>query len=61
LEKRLRERGNDSEEAIAKRLSKAQEEMAASGEFDQQIVNDDLKTALEAIEKAIFYLDVAPS
>jgi guanylate kinase len=56
LENRLRGRGNDSEDAIAKRLAKARGEIAARVEFDRQIVNDDLKIALEAIETAIFHL-----
>lgn len=54
LEKRLRSRGQDSEEAIAKRLSCAQAELDAADEFDLQIVNDDLETALLNIEAAIF-------
>lgn len=54
LERRLRGRGKDSQEAIARRLKRAQEELAASGEFDRQIVNDDLETALAEIEAAIF-------
>ena len=54
LEHRLRERGKDSQTAISKRLEQAKVELAASHEFDQQIVNDDLKTALEALEATIF-------
>jgi guanylate kinase len=54
LERRLRGRGKDTEAAIARRLERAQEELAASDEFEYQIVNDDLETALDAIEKIIF-------
>ena len=54
LEKRIRGRGQDSEEAIARRLCRAQEEVKAADEFDIQIVNDDLETALNAIEAALF-------
>jgi guanylate kinase len=54
LEERLRGRGNDSEGAIAKRLDRAKEELAMSHEFDHEIVNDDLETALEELEKVIF-------
>ncbi len=54
LEQRLRSRGQDSEEAIAKRLSRAKAEIDAADEFDLQIVNDDLETALLSIEAAIF-------
>lgn len=54
LENRIRARGQDSEEAIARRLQRAREEIAAAGEFDIQIVNDDLEKALERIEAALF-------
>jgi guanylate kinase len=54
LEKRLRGRAKDSQEAIARRLERAKEELLVSDEFDRQVVNDDLETALSAIEAAIF-------
>jgi guanylate kinase len=54
LEKRIRGRAQDSEEAIARRLRRAQEEIQAADEFDIQIVNDDFETALNAIEVALF-------
>jgi guanylate kinase len=54
LERRLRERGNDSPEAIAQRLERAKVELAAVSEFDYQIVNDNLDKALEKIETVIF-------
>lgn len=54
LEQRLRSRGQDSEDAITRRLKRAQEEVDAAGEFDIQIINDDLESALEAIEAALF-------
>uniref|UniRef100_B8HWL2 Guanylate kinase n=1 Tax=Cyanothece sp. (strain PCC 7425 / ATCC 29141) TaxID=395961 RepID=B8HWL2_CYAP4 len=54
LEERIRGRGQDSEAAIAKRLARAQEEIAAADEFDLQIVNDDLATALAQLEAALF-------
>ncbi len=53
LERRLRSRGKDSEEAIAKRLERSQIEIAARNEFDFQIVNDNIETALTQIESAI--------
>lgn len=53
LEKRIRNRGQDTEEAIARRLNRAQEEVQGANEFDIQIVNDDLNTALNAIEEAL--------
>ncbi|MGB2924032.1 MAG: guanylate kinase [Limnothrix sp.] len=54
LEQRLRGRGKDSDQAIAKRLERAKEELALSHEFDLEIVNDDLEKALSEIEQAIF-------
>lgn len=53
LEQRLRDRAQDSEAAIVRRLQRAQIEMDAAKEFDLQIVNDDLETALQQLETAI--------
>jgi guanylate kinase len=57
LERRLIDRAKDTEDVIERRLQKAQEELAVSGEFDYQIVNNDLESALAAIATAIFGLD----
>ncbi|BAY11584.1 guanylate kinase [Calothrix sp. NIES-2098] len=54
LEKRIRGRAQDAEEAIARRLLCAQEEVKAADEFDVQIVNDDFETALKALEADLF-------
>ncbi|QFS45562.1 uanylate kinase [Nostoc sphaeroides CCNUC1] len=54
LEKRIRDRAQDSEEAIARRLVRAQEEIQAADEFDIQIINDDFETALNDIETVLF-------
>lgn len=54
LEQRIRLRGKDSEEAIVRRMARAQVEIDAAPEFDVQIVNDDLETALHQLETAIF-------
>ena len=54
LENRIRGRGQDSEEAISRRLKRAEAEIAAADEFDLQIINDDFEQALKEIEKAIF-------
>ncbi|MEA5512956.1 guanylate kinase [Nodularia sp. UHCC 0506] len=54
LENRIRGRAQDSEEAIARRLDRAQAEIQAADEFDVQIVNDDLENALKAIEATLF-------
>jgi len=47
-------RGQDSEAAIARRLKRAQAEIAAADEFQLQIVNDDLETTLKVLESALF-------
>ena len=47
---RLRRRGRDSEQAIARRFEEAQREIAtarASGAYDAFIVNDDLQHAID--------------
>jgi guanylate kinase len=54
LEQRIRGRGKDSEEAIARRLERAKAEIEAADEFDLQIVNDNLEEALSKLEAAIF-------
>lgn len=50
LERRIRGRGTDSEEAIGRRLERAQIELAAADEFDAVLVNADLTMALEQLE-----------
>ncbi|MBW4481713.1 MAG: guanylate kinase [Tildeniella torsiva UHER 1998/13D] len=54
LESRIRLRGKDADEAIARRLQRALVEIDAAAEFDEQIVNDDLEVALQQLENAIF-------
>ena len=44
-ERRLRERGTESEEAIQRRLETARRELARAGEFDRRILNDDMDRA----------------
>lgn len=46
LERRLRGRGSDSSEVIARRLSAAQEEMRHVREFEYVIINNELQEAL---------------
>ena len=46
LEKRLRGRGQDSDEVIASRMEQAQSECSHYNEFDYVIVNDDFEQAL---------------
>ena len=53
LEKRIRERGTDSEDAINRRLLRAKEELNAQNEFDAIVINDDINNALSEIKKLI--------
>ena len=54
LERRLRGRGTDSEDAIRVRLSNARTEIMSSHWFDAIIVNDDLEKAYDQLRS--FYL-----
>ena len=47
LERRLRGRGTDAEEAIRKRIDKAEFELSKSSQFDYTVINDDLAVAVE--------------
>lgn len=60
LEKRLRKRGQDSEGAIARRLQRAREEIAAAQEFDIQVVNDNLETTVKKLEAVLFQPTTCP-
>lgn len=53
LEQRLRNRGQDSEETIARRMRDAVTEMEHYGEYDYLIVNDVFETALSALQSII--------
>ena len=50
LRERLESRGADSAEAIDARLKVAEVELAAQGDFDHRIVNDDLDRAAAELE-----------
>ncbi|HEX5543403.1 MAG TPA: guanylate kinase [Micromonospora sp.] len=49
LKRRLIGRGTDDEETIRRRLAHADEELAAEGEFDVTVVNDDVERAAEEL------------
>ncbi len=53
LEQRLRNRGTDSEEAIAKRLGRSAEELKQAPHFDRTIVNDDLRHAVSETRREV--------
>ncbi len=56
-ERRLRARGTEDEATIARRLATARAELARAGDYQVEVINDDLDTAVEqlhAIVKAQF-------
>jgi len=53
LEKRLRGRGSDSEDVIARRIAGALGEMRHVAEFDFVIINNDLDVALSDLKAAV--------
>lgn len=53
LDQRLRDRGQDSDEIIQKRMSAAIAEMSHHGEYDYLIFNDDFSQALEELSTLI--------
>ena len=53
LERRLRGRGAETEAQMATRLARAKDEMAAEGEFDAVIVNDDVDKAVDELVELV--------
>lgn len=53
LERRIRDRGQDDDAAITRRLERARVELAAADEFDLTIVNDDLEQAIAKLEAVL--------
>jgi guanylate kinase len=49
LERRLRGRGSESEDAIQRRLEVARRELACSDRYQHQVVNDDVDRAVQEI------------
>jgi len=54
LEQRLRGRGTEREEVIARRLANARTEVSHYGFFDHLVVNDDLATAMEELKGVVW-------
>jgi guanylate kinase len=52
-EARLRHRRTDSEEAIRRRLATAAHELAQAGEYDYQVINEDLDTAVAEVDAIV--------
>ena len=53
LARRLKDRGTDTDEEIAKRLKIAEQEIACLGDYDYKIINNDLETAVEELKGII--------
>lgn len=53
LVERLRGRGTESEESLAIRLNTAKSELALAHTYDVRIVNDDLNTAVDELERTL--------
>ena len=53
LERRIRERGQDSDEEIQRRLSRARDEMLSYRTYDFAIVNDDLVRASREVQSVV--------
>lgn len=53
LETRLRARGKDSDEVIARRMAKARDEISHWAEYDYVLINDDLDRCYSRIETII--------
>ena len=58
LERRLRARGTDSEEAIRRRLEVALRELACAGQYKYQVVNDTVERAVEQISEILRKLGI---
>ena len=53
VEKRLRARGQDSDQAIVRRLDRARQEMDCWGDYDFLVVNDDLERASDELRSVV--------
>lgn len=60
LERRLRQRGTDSDEVIRRRLDSAAQEIAEAHWFDYWVVNDDLEGAYDALRAAYLAATLQP-
>ncbi len=60
LERRLRARATDAEEAIQKRLAIAESEMEEGKAYDLVVVNDDLKKAVDTVVSFMKERKIAP-
>jgi guanylate kinase len=54
LERRLRDRGTETEERIARRLETAREELNRAQDYDHVVVNDELESTVEFLKGLLF-------
>jgi guanylate kinase len=54
LEQRLRQRGQDSDTVIARRMRSAIDELSHYVEYDYLVVNDDFNTALKDLQTIVY-------
>jgi guanylate kinase len=52
-EERLRKRGTESEDALRRRVAAAQRELARASEYDHQVINDDLDSAVAELKAIV--------
>jgi guanylate kinase len=52
-EARLRQRGTEKEEAIRRRLAVAAQELDHAGQYDYQVINENLSTAVAEVESIV--------
>jgi len=60
LERRLRSRGTESEEAIQRRLEVARRELARAGEYEYQVVNQTVDEAVKQISQILRKRGIVP-
>ncbi|MDA3960165.1 MAG: guanylate kinase [Planctomycetota bacterium] len=53
LARRLRGRGTDDDQAVSRRLHKAEDEVSCWAEYDYLIINDDLDSALRKLRSVV--------
>jgi guanylate kinase len=52
-EARLRQRGTETEEAIQRRLAAAARELAQAEDYDYQVINENLDTAVAEVQSIV--------
>lgn len=61
LERRLRERGTETPEAIDRRLAVAKREIAAAADYQHQVINDQVEYAVDAITRVLVDNGIGPT